>query len=112
MLANKIITCLLFFFAIALSPFATAALFCPVTMDGKIRLDECKYSSNEACKEASESKMDCVADQPAASTKAPYCLITGLSEVCDKYYDYESCDLAAQKQVGQCIVNAYYIKAD
>lgn len=112
MRAKFFFTGLLLYAAIAFPQFAFAATYCPVTSDGKIRIDECKYSSNEACKEASESKRDCVADQPPPSTKAPYCLIMGAFEVCDKYHDYASCEEEAQKRLGNCIVNPYYKSPD
>lgn len=108
MLTKKFFTRLLLCAAIVLPQYAFPATFCPVTSDGKIRIDECKYSSNEACKRASESQRDCVADQLEPSTKAPYCLVLGWYEICDKYYDYESCELAANKQAGNCIVSPYY----
>lgn len=104
----KILTSLMLCIAIGLPQYALAATFCPVTDDGKIRIDECKYSSNEACKRASGTTANCVADQLAPSDKAPYCLVMGLFEVCDKYFDIESCQQAAEKQVGGCILNPYY----
>lgn len=112
MRTKKFLTSLLLCVVIVLPQYAPAATFCPITSDGKIRIDECKYSSNEACKRASESQRDCVADQLTPSTKAPYCLVLGWSEVCDKYYDYESCEQAANKQVGNCILNPYYKSPD
>lgn len=108
----KNLACLLLCAAIGHPQYAFAAAFCPVTSDGKIRIDECRYSSNEACKQANESKRDCVADQPPPSTNAPYCLIMGAFEVCDKYYDYESCEQEAQKRIGSCMVNPYYKSPD
>ena len=108
MQANKIFTGLLFCVAIGFSHYASAGRFCPVTDSGAIRIDECKYSTNEECKQASENKKDCVADQPPSSTKAPYCLIMGAFEVCDKYQDYESCEVEANRRLGNCIINPYY----
>ncbi|MDD5300291.1 MAG: hypothetical protein PHD65_07330 [Gallionella sp.] len=102
------LTGLLLCAAIGLPQQVFAATYCPVTVDGKIRIDECKYGSNEECKQASESKKDCVADQLTPSAKAPYCVIVGQLEVCDKYYDYESCQQAAKKQSGICIESPYF----
>ncbi len=98
--------------AVGLPHYAPAATFCPVTDDGKIRIDRCMYSSNEECKRKSGTVGDCVADQLAPSDKAPFCLVMGQFEVCDKYFDAESCDDAAKKQVGACIPNPYYKKAE
>lgn len=92
------------------SQYAVAASFCPVTDDGKIRIDQCKYSSNEECMRASGTKKNCVADQLTPSDKAPYCLVMGMFEVCDKYFDVESCEQDAKKKVGACIPNPYYKK--
>ena len=112
MQARKIFTALMLCVAVGLPQYASAGRFCPVTDSGAIRIDECKYSTNEECKQASENKKDCVADQPPPSTKAPYCLIMGAFEVCDKYQDYESCELEAQRRLGSCIVNPYYKSPD
>lgn len=112
MQVTKIFISLLLCAAIALPQYASAASFCPVTADGKIRIDQCTYNTNEACKKASKSKRDCVADQPPTSTKAPYCLIMGAFEVCDKYQDLESCAEEAKKQLGICIVNPAYENPD
>lgn len=95
---------------VGLAQNAFAASFCPVTDDGKIRIDQCKFSSNEECKRKSGSKADCVPDQLTPSDKAPYCLVMGMFEVCDKYFDLESCEQDAQKKVGGCIPNPYYKK--
>ena len=95
-----------------LGSYASAAMYCPLTTDGKIRIDECKYSTNEACKEASESKRDCVADQPPSSGKGKYCLIMGAFEVCDKYQDYETCEVEAKRRLGSCVLNPYYVNPD
>lgn len=89
---------------------ALAASFCPVTDDGKIRIDQCKYGSIEECKRISGTKVDCVADQITPSDKAPFCLVMGMFEVCDKYFDLESCQQDAEKKVGACIPNPYYKK--
>lgn len=108
MQARKFFTALMLCAAIGLPQYASAGRYCPVTDDGKIRIDECKYSSNEECKKANKSKKDCVADLPDPSDKAPYCLVLGWMEVCDKYDDYESCEQEAQKKAGQCIPNSRY----
>ena len=108
MRAKSFLTGLLLCATIGLPQYVFAATYCPVTIDGKIRIDECKYGSNEECKQASESKKDCVADQLAPSTKAPYCLIVGQLEFCDKYYSYEPCQQAAKQQSGTCIESPYY----
>ena len=107
----NIVTSLLLSAAIILPQYALAASFCPVTDDGKIRIDQCKYSSIEECKRVSGTKVDCVADQITPSDKAPYCLVMGMFEVCDKYFDIESCEQDAEKKVGGCIPNPYYKKS-
>jgi len=112
MQVKHIFTSLLLCAAIGLPQYASAGRFCPVTADGKIRIDECKYSSNEECKAASASNKDCVADQPPASDKGLYCLIMGAFEVCDKYQDFESCDKEAQRRMGTCILNPFYKSPD
>ena len=108
MQARRIFTSLLLCVAIGLPQYASAGRYCPVTDDGKIRIDQCIYSTNEACKQASENKKDCVADQFDSSDKAPYCLVLGWLEICDKYFDYEPCEQAAQKQAGNCTPNPRY----
>lgn len=108
MQARKTFTALMLCASIALPQYASAARYCPVTDSGAIRIDECKYASNEECKQASGSKKDCVADIPEPSDKAPYCLVLGWLEICDKYFDYESCDKEAEKKAGQCIPNPHY----
>lgn len=97
--------------AMAIPPQSLAATFCPVTDDGKIRIDQCKYSSNEQCKRETGTKGDCVADELAPSDKAPFCLIMGKFEVCDKYFDIDTCNDAAEKKAGACIPNPYYKKS-
>lgn len=106
----NIVTSLLLCAAIGLPQYALAASFCPVTDDGKIRIDQCKFSSIEECKRVSGTKVNCVADQITPSDKAPYCLVMGMFEVCDKYFDIESCQQDAEKKVGGCIPNPYYKK--
>lgn len=108
MQSRNIFISLLVCAAILLPQYASAARYCPVTDSGLIRVDECKYGSNDECKRATGSKKDCVADLPEPSDKAPYCLVLGWLEVCDQYQDYESCDQAAQKKAGQCIPNPRY----
>jgi hypothetical protein len=108
MQARNIFTALMLCAMIALPQYASAGRYCPVTDSGAIRVDECKYGSNEACKQATGSKKDCIADILDASDKAPYCLVLGWMEICDKYYDNESCNQAAEKQAGQCIPNSRY----
>ena len=112
MQTKKIITNLLLCVAIGLPQYTSAALYCPVTDDGKIRIDECKYSSNDACKQATGTQGDCVADQLPPSDKAPYCLVTLRYEECDKYFDYESCNQAALKESANCAPNPNYKKTD
>lgn len=112
MQARNILTSLMLCIAIGLPQYAFAGRYCPVTDSGAIRIDECKYSSNEECKQASKSKRDCVADLPEPSDKAPYCLVLGWLEICDKYYDEESCNHAAEKKAGQCMPNPRYKGAD
>ena len=108
MQTRKIFTSILMCAAIGLPQYALAGRYCPVTDDGKIRIDECKYSSNEECKQATKSNKDCEADMPDPSDKAPYCLVLGWLEICDKYHDSESCNRAAEKQAGQCTPNPRY----
>ena len=76
-------------------------------------MDECKYTSYEECKHATDTPADCVADPtgttPApelASGVAPYCIVTWGTEC--KYYDYETCHNTAEKQVGFCYLNPDY----
>lgn len=109
MQARKILPALMLCFSIALPQYASAgARYCPVTDSGAVRIDECRYSSNEECKRVSKSKKDCAVDIQEPSDKAPYCLVLGWLEICDKYFDIESCDKDAEKRAGQCIVNARY----
>lgn len=108
MQARMIITSLMLCAAIVFPSHASAGRYCPVTDDGKIRIDECKYASNEECMRANKSKRDCAADLLEPSDKAPYCLVMGWMEICDKYFDMESCSKAADEKVGQCIPNARY----
>lgn len=112
MRARSFFASLMLCVAIGLPQYASAGRFCPVTDSGAIRIDECKYSTNDECKRASGTKGDCVADQPIQSTKAPFCLIMGAFEVCDKYQDYESCEKEAQIKLGNCIPNSHYINPD
>lgn len=112
MKAGNFITCLMLCAAIGLPQYASAGRFCPVTDSGAIRIDECKYSTNEECKRATKTKGDCAVDQPPPSTKAPYCLIMGAFEVCDKYQDYESCEEEAKRRLGNCVTNPYYKSPD
>lgn len=108
MQAIKFLAALMLCASIGFPQYASAARYCPVTDDGKIRIDQCKYSSNEECKRATKSKKDCVADLPEPSDKAPYCLVVGWLEICDKYFDMESCTKEAEKKAGQCIPSPYY----
>lgn len=112
MQAKKILSSLMLCIAIGLPQYASAGRYCPVTESGAIRIDECKYSSNEECKKASKSQKDCVADLVDPSDKAPYCLVLGWLEICDKYFDMESCEKDAAKKAGQCIPNSHYKGAD
>ncbi len=108
MQARNILSALMLCVAFTLPQYASAGRYCPVTDSGAIRIDECIYSSNEECRQASESKKDCVADMTDPSDKAPYCLVLGWMEICDKYFDIESCGKDAEKRAGQCIVNSRY----
>jgi len=110
MRVTKIFATLMLCATIGLPQYALAASFCPVTSDGKIRIDDCKYASNEECKRVTGTVGNCVADQLTPSDKAPYCMVMGMFEVCDKYFDIESCEQDAQKKVGACIPNPYYKK--
>ena len=112
MQAGRFFTALMLCASIALPQYASAGSYCPVTDDGKIRVDLCIYSSNEECMRASKSERDCAADMPDPSDKAPYCLVLGWLEICDKYQDYDSCNQAAEKQAGQCIPNPRYKSSD
>lgn len=112
MQARKILTSLMLCIAIGLPQYAFAGRFCPVTDSGAIRVDSCIYSSNEECKRATKSTRDCMADLPDPSDKAPYCLVLGWLEVCDKYFDMESCEKDAEKKAGQCITNSRYKGTD
>ncbi len=112
MQARKILTSLMLCVAIGLPQYASAGRYCPVTESGAIRIDQCIYPTNEECKKANRSKKDCVNDLPEPSDKAPYCLVLGWLEVCDKYFDMESCEKDAEKKAGQCIPNSRYKGAD
>jgi len=112
MRVGSFFTCLMLCAAIWFPQYASAARFCPVTDSGAIRIDECKYSTNEECKRVTHTKGDCVADQPPPSTKGKYCLIMGAFEVCDKYQDYESCEQEAKRRLGNCVLNPYYESPD
>jgi hypothetical protein len=112
MQARNLFTALILCVAIGLPQYASAGRFCPVTDSGAIRIDECKYSTNEECKRVTGTKGDCAMDQPPASTKAPFCLIMGAFEVCDKYQDYESCEVEAKRRLGNCVINPYYENPD
>jgi len=108
MQVRKFLTALMLCVSVVLPQHAIAARYCPVTDDGKIRIDQCVYSSNEACKQATKSAKDCMVDIPDPSDKAPYCLILGWMEICDKYFDLDSCGKDAEKRAGQCIPNPRY----
>lgn len=94
--------------AIVLPQYALAAVFCATTPEGKIRLDECKYASYDACKHAAGT--DCVADQSGAPDTAPYCIVTWSIEC--KYHDYETCNKTAEKKMGLCYLNPDYKASD
>jgi len=112
MQARKILTSLMLCIVVGLPQYAFAGRYCPVTDSGAIRIDQCIYSSNEECKQASTNNKDCVADIQDQSDKAPYCLVLGWLEICDKYFDIESCQNDAAKKAGQCIPNSRYKGAD
>ena len=109
MQTNKVLTSLLLCVAIWLPQVALAASFCATSPEGKIRVDDCKYDSYDACKRAVGSAGDCVTNQAeklATSKVAPYCMVTWFTEC--KYYDYEACSQAAKKQIGFCYLNPDY----
>lgn len=108
MQARKNFTRLILCVTLVMSQQLYADSYCPVTDDGKIWIDQCIYSSNEECRQATGTKGNCVRDQVSSTGTAPYCMIMGAFEVCDKYQDYESCVQDAKKQAGQCIKNSNY----
>ena len=94
---------------IAMLPYhAFADSYCPVTDDGKIRIDECTYSSNDECKLLTGTRGNCAADQLSSPKTAPYCLIAGTMENCESYFNFEACDKDAKSQSGTCIINSNY----
>lgn len=105
----KILTSILLCSVIVLPKYTSAASFCAVTPDGKIRVDDCKYGSYDECKHAIGSSGDCVSNQEeeiAPAKVAPYCIVTWSTEC--KYYDYETCNQAAKIQMGFCYLNPDY----
>lgn len=113
MQTGKILTGLLLFAAIALPGYTLAASFCTTTPEGKIRVDDCSYSSYAECKRASVAGGDCVADQDGklpASKVAPFCIVTWGTEC--NYFDYETCAKTAQIQKGFCYSNPDYKQPD
>lgn len=111
MQVRKIFTGLLLSLAIGLPQYASAGRFCPTTDSGQIRIDQCLYSSQEDCENRSGAKK-CVVDLPEPSDKAPYCLVIGWAEICDQYFDLESCERDAEKKAAQCVVSPYYKAPD
>jgi hypothetical protein len=110
---NKILTALLLCVAIWHPQYTLSASFCATTPDGKILVADCKYGSYDECKRAIGSSGDCVANQeekPTQSKVAPYCVVMWSTDC--KYYDYETCNQAAQKQMGFCYLNPDYKNPD
>jgi len=114
MQTNKILVLLLLCAAITLSQYTLAASFCATTPEGKIRVDDCNYSTYDECKHANVNQGDCVADdlddKLAASTVAPYCIVTWSTEC--KYFDYDKCTQTAASQKGFCYQNPDFKKPD
>lgn len=112
MQTDEIFAGLLLNAAIAFPQYTPAASFCTTTPEGKIRVDDCNYSSYDECRRATGNRSDCVANFQEeilpASRVAPYCIVTWSTEC--KYYDYETCVQAAKSQVGFCYVNPEYKK--
>ena len=96
--------------AIMLPQYSLADTFCTASADGKINTDDCNYTSYDKCKQASGSGGKCVVDQKDSTTEGPYCVVTRL--VYCKYYDYESCSKAAEKDMGFCFLNSEYKNPD
>lgn len=111
MQTNRILAGLMLCVAIWHPQYVLAASFCTTSPEGKIREDDCKYGSYDECKRAIGSLGDCVSNQEeklAPAKVAPYCIVTWSTEC--KYYDYETCDQAAKKQMGFCYLNPDYTK--
>jgi hypothetical protein len=111
---DKILTGLLFCVAIGLPQYTSAASFCSASPEGKIRVDDCNYGSYDECRRTTGNQGDCVAntqeEKLPASKVAPYCLVMWSTEC--KYFDYETCNQAAKKQMGFCYVNPDYTNPD
>jgi uncharacterized protein YgiB involved in biofilm formation len=114
MQTNNILAGLLLYAAIALPQYTLAASFCATTPEGKIRVDDCNYSTYDECKRANGNQGDCVADDQddklAASKVAPYCIVTWSTEC--KYFDYETCAQTAESKKGFCYQNPDFKKPD
>ena len=110
MQAYKTLVSLLLGIAITLPQYALADTFCTVSADGKIRTDDCGYTSYDKCKQATEDQGKCVVDQKDPTTESPYCVVTWVVDC--KYYDYELCQQAAEKNMGYCFSNSEYKNPD
>ena len=106
----KIPSSLLLCVAIMLPQYALADTFCPVSADGVIHTDDCKYTSYDKCKQAAGSQGKCIVDQKDPSKEGPYCVVTWVINC--EYYDYESCSQAAEKNMGFCYQNPEYKNPD
>ena len=109
MQTNKILTGLMLCVAIWHPQDVLAASFCTTSPEGKIHVDDCKYDSYDECKRVIGSLGDCVTNQGeklAPAKVAPYCVVVWATEC--KYYDYETCNLAAKTQMGFCYLNPDY----
>jgi hypothetical protein len=113
MLPNKTLVSLLLCAAIALSQHSSAVSFCTTTAEGKLRIDDCKYSSYSECKLASNNQVDCMenldGDLPGSKV-APFCVVTWSTEC--TYLDYATCTKEAQTLKGFCYSNPEYKKPD
>ncbi len=110
---KKNLAYLLLYVAFGHPQYAFAALFCATTSDGKVVMDKCKYASYDECKNAPGNHGDCVADvggSLSSTEVAPYCIVTWGIEC--KYYDYETCNKTAEKNLGFCYLNPDYKTPD
>ena len=114
MQTDRILNRLLLCVAIMFPQYTLAASFCTTSQEGKIRVDDCNYSSYDECKRAIGSQGDCVADDRdeklPASKVAPYCIVTWSTEC--KYFDYETCVQTAESKKGFCYQNPDFKKPD
>lgn len=94
---------------IVFSQYTLASSFCTTSAEGKIRVDDCNYTTYDECKRAAVNQGDCVVneeDKPSSSGVAPYCIVTWSTEC--RYFDYKSCTQAAQEKKGFCYLNPDY----